>query len=522
MFSLLTRSYSARSSSISSGGSSRSTNYSLSLSSSIGLNASYLPLRFNSSHASPKEGGFLDSTKEYFQQAAALMPEIPQDNLDIIRRCRGVYRIEFPVKMGYDKKTGLEQTKVIQAWRCEHSPHRLPMKGGIRYSPDCYEEEVIALASLMTYKCAVVDVPFGGAKGGIKIDPKEYTPDQLEAITRRYASELIKKNMLGPASDVPAPDMGTGEREMAWIVDTYMSKFPNELNAAGCVTGKPIELGGIRGRTEATGLGVNYCINEALSYEGDLKKLGLTKGIKGKVCIVQGFGNVGSYAAKFLSDNGGKVICIVEHDVALVNENGLNIPQLIEYRKKNPSIRGFKGATTTLDHPMDGLEIACDILVPAASESQITLKNAHKIKAKLIAEGANGPITSAADKILNEKGVLIIPDILCNSGGVIVSYFEWLKNLQHVRFGRLTKRFTEAQATSISNAFEGLTGKPLDLSVEAGELQMVRSGLLDTMSNAYAQVHKISEEKKCTLRVGAFVSAVQKINSVYRLLGIFP
>jgi glutamate dehydrogenase (NAD(P)+) len=433
--------------------------------------------------------------------------------------------MQFPVKFGYDSKTGKEETIMVEAWRCEHSPHRLPLKGGIRYSPDVHEAEVIALAGLMTYKCAVVEVPFGGAKGAVRIDPKKFTEDQLEAITRRYASELAKKNMLGPAVDVPAPDMGTGEREMAWIQDTYLSKNPNDLNATACVTGKPVQLGGIKGRTEATGLGVYYSIMEAISYEDDIKKIGLTPGIAGKNVIIQGFGNVGSYASKFLFENGAKIVAIIEKDGTIINENGLNITKLFEHKKQFGTISNFPGATSTLpaSKALQGLELPCDILVPAAMENQITTKNVSNIKAKIIAEGANGPTTSLADKYLYEKGVLIIPDILCNAGGVIVSYFEWLKNLQHSRFGRLSKHMTEHNIRSISKTLEELTGKPIvGIQTGAGELEMVRSGLLDTISNAYAQVREISKNKNCSLRIAAFISAITKIEKVYKLLGIFP
>jgi len=367
----------------------------------------------------------------------------------------------------------------------------------------------------------VVDVPFGGAKGGVKIDPKKYPSSVLESVTRRYASELIKKNMLGPGLDVPAPDMGTGEREMSWIKDTYEA-YTADLNAAACVTGKPVTQGGIRGRKEATGLGVFYVLREAASYADDMKKLGLTPGLKGKTAVVQGFGNVGSFSAKFLHEHGVKVVGVVEKDVALVNEDGINIDALFEWAEKNKGVNGFPGAKT-IKPPLKGLELNCDILVPAAMEGQITGENASRIKAKIIVEGANGPVSASADKILYEKGVLIIPDILANAGGVAVSYFEWLKNLQHVRFGRMTKRFTEAQLHFISEAVSQATGKPMNIKADVGdELNLVRSGLLDTMSTAYSQVRQIAQEKKCSMRIAAFISAIQKISKAYEQLGIFP
>jgi len=468
------------------------------------------------------EPSFLESTEIYFNQAAKMLPEISSDVLEIIRKCRTVHRMQFPIKLGYNEKTKQESSLLIEAWRCQHSPHRLPMKGGIRFSDEVYEEEVIALASLMSYKCAVVDVPFGGAKGGIKIDPTKFTTTQLESITRRYASELIKKNMLGPGLDVPAPDMGTGEREMSWIKDTYEA-YTNDLNASACVTGKPVTQGGIRGRKEATGLGVFYCLREAFSYQDDMKRLGFTTGVRGKTAVVQGFGNVGSFSAKFLHEHGVKVVAVVEKDVAVANENGLNIDALMEWHAKSKGVSGFPGATNTIKDPMKGLELQCDILVPAAMENQISSENASRIKAKVIAEGANGPITAKADKILFDKGVLIIPDILCNAGGVVVSYFEWLKNLQHVRFGRMTKRFTEAQLNYISEAVGTATGKPMKIAADPGdELNLVRSGLLDTMATSYAQVRQIAQEKNCSMRLGAFICAIQKISKAYEQLGIFP
>jgi len=476
-----------------------------------------------SHNANSSEPSFLDSVDAYFKEASALVPDIQPDVLEIIKQCRTVHKISFPIKLGTNEKTKKEETEIIKAWRCQHSPHRTPMKGGIRFAPDVYEEEVIALATLMSYKCAVVDVPFGGAKGGIKIDPTKYTVNQLESITRRYAAELIKKNMLGPGVDVPAPDMGTGEREMSWIKDTY-EQFTNDLNASACVTGKPVTQGGIRGRKEATGLGVFYCIREALSYPEDCKKMGLTPGLKGKTAVVQGFGNVGSFSAKFLHEHGVKVICIVEKDVAIVNEEGLNIEELLLWQAKSRTIEGFPGAKRTIkENPLSGIELQCDILIPAAMENQITSENAHRIKAKLIGEGANGPVTSAADKILYAKGALIIPDILANAGGVAVSYFEWLKNLQHVRFGRMTKRFSEAQLIFISDAFQQSTGKTLNIKADVGdELNLVRSGLLDTMSTSYAQVREVSHEKGCSMRIAAFICAIRKISKAYEQLGIFP
>ncbi len=322
---------------------------------------------------------------------------------------------------------------------------------------------------------------------------------------------------MGPGVDVPAPDMGTGAREMAWIADTYMA-MRDDINALACVTGKPVTQGGIRGRTEATGLGVFYTLRECLSYESDMKKVGLTTGIKDKVVVIQGFGNVGSYSAKFLHESGARVIAIAERDGAIVNEKGIDIPKLMDHFEKYKTITTFPGVTV-LKNSLDALELQCDVLVPAAMEAQITAKNAHKIRAKVIGEGANGPCTYPGDKILFDRGVIIIPDILCNAGGVACSYFEWLKNLQHVRFGRMTKRATETQMEEFSNA---IGVKTLTKIQGAGEKELVYSGLLDTMSTAYAEVRSIAHEKNSSLRIGAFISAIRKISKAYEQMGIFP
>jgi len=447
---------------------------------------------------------------------------------DTIRNCRAVYKVIFPVKLGKDKD-GNEMTTQVEAWRCQHSYHRTPVKGGIRYSEEVNQQEVMALAALMSYKCAVVDVPFGGAKGGIKIDPKKFTEEQLERVTRRYAAELIKKGMLGPGSDVPAPDVGTGGREMAWIKDTYEAFHPGELNSAACVTGKPVSQGGIRGREDATGLGVFYVLRECVNFADDMKKLGLTPGLAGKKVVIQGFGNVGSFSAKFLYESGCIITAIGEYGGTIVNPNGLNIQDLWKWTKVDKkNIMDFPGKSTTLPSSEECLTLPCDILVPAALEGQITSQSAPKVKAKIIAEAANGPITAPADKILTERGVITIPDILANAGGVTVSYFEWLKNLQHSRFGRMTKRYEEEMGKSISKVIEEQTGKGLtsiqirSLQKGADELDLVRSGLLDTMATSYAQCRDISHKRGVSLRTAAFISAVSKIAQAYETLGIFP
>ena len=341
---------------------------------------------------------FLESVSRNFDKAA-IHTGLPKGLLQQIKACNSVYQMRFPVKVG-------KEYQVIEAYRVQHSHHRLPTKGGIRYSQKVHQEEVMALASLMTYKCAIVDVPFGGAKGGVKISPREYNEEQLQAITRRYTAELIRKNFIGPGIDVPAPDYGTGSREMAWILDTYMSFKGGDIDAAGCVTGKPVNQSGIRGRTEATGRGVYYALKEAVSYEDDMKKLGLTTGLGGKTVAVQGLGNVGSYAAQILQNEGGaKIIAVAEWDGAIQNKDGIDINKLLKFKQKTGSIIGFPGAKP-MRQRKKVLEIACDILIPAALENQIRVDNADKIKAKIIAEAANGPVTSAAEDILLKKGIM--------------------------------------------------------------------------------------------------------------------
>ena len=465
--------------------------------------------------------GFLETVNRNFDAAAAFL-DYPPGLMDQIKVCNSVYKFRFPVRReggGYD---------VIEAWRAEHSHHKLPVKGGIRYSPDVNEDEVLALASLMTFKCAIVDVPFGGAKGGIKIDPRITPIVQLERITRRYTAELIRKNFIGPGIDVPAPDYGTGPREMAWIADTYSQFHPSEVDALGCVTGKPISLGGIRGRKEATGRGVFFGVREAMQEPELMKKLGLTTGLAGKRVVVQGLGNVGYHAAKFLQEGGAIIVGLAEWEGAIANPDGLDVEAVVRHRTETKSITGFSGGTT-LATTNAALELECDILVPAALENVITVLNAARVKAKIVAEGANGPITADGDAILKERGVLVIPDMFLNAGGVTVSYFEWLKNLSHVRFGRMEKRFEEMSAGRMVKSIESATGKSLGdverrmLVRGPDEEDIVNSGLEDTMSVAYGQIREVQQKyPTADLRTAAFISAIDKIAVSYMELGIFP
>lgn len=442
--------------------------------------------------------------------------------LEQIKACNAVYRMKFPVRVG----DGIE---VIEAYRVQHSHHKLPCKGGIRFSEEVNQDEVMALAALMTYKCAIVNVPFGGAKGGIRINPRNYTPFQLENITRRYTAELVKKNFIGPGIDVPAPDYGTGEREMSWILDTYMSLRPGEIDGYGCVTGKPVSQGGVRGRKEATGLGVFYGLRELCNVKEDMKRLGLEPGIEGKTVVVQGMGNVGYHAAKYFHEAGAKVICLIEWDGAIYNQKGLDPDAVLKHRNETGSITGFPGAKN-LKKNTDGLEMECDILIPAALENVIHEENAPRIKAKIIGEAANGPITPEADDILSKKGVIVVPDMFLNAGGVTVSYFEWLKNLSHVRYGRLGKRFDENMNIHILGQIEELTGKKVSekerkfIAHGADEVDLVYSGLEETMITALHEVREKSlEHKKIKdMRTAAYVCAIDKVGAAYEQLGIFP
>jgi glutamate dehydrogenase (NAD(P)+) len=464
---------------------------------------------------------FFGDVNRYFDRAAALL-DYPEGLLDQIRHCNSVYQFQFPIRKaggGYE---------VISAWRVEHSHHRLPTKGGIRYSQHVSQDEVMALAALMTYKCAIVDAPFGGGKGGVKISVPRYTVEELESITRRYTSELIKKNFIGPGVDVPAPDYGTGEREMAWIADTYATFNSQDIDKEACVTGKPISQNGIRGRTEATGLGCFYGIREAMQSRELARRFGWSTGLDGKTLAVQGLGNVGYHAARFLTEAGCRLVGVSEREGTLLAAKGLALEDVMAYRREKGTLLGFPGATS-LEDPSAVLETECDILVPAALEQQIHAGNAGRVKARAVAEAANGPVTFDAADVLEARRIMVIPDLYLNAGGVTVSYFEWLKNLSHVRFGRMDKRFQEASFGAIVTAVEKLTGKTLD-AVErskirgASEVDIVYSGLEETMTVAFQEISErfFRDERITTLRTAAFSLAIDKVARAYLELGIFP
>lgn len=468
-----------------------------------------------------QEYSFFQNVEANFDKAAQFT-KWERGVLEQIKACNAVYRMKFPVRIG-------KEVEVIEAYRVQHSHHKLPCKGGIRFSEEVNQDEVMALAALMTYKCAIVNVPFGGAKGGIRINPKKYTPYELEKITRRYTSELVKKNFIGPGVDVPAPDYGTGAREMSWILDTYQSLRPGEIDSAGCVTGKPVSQGGVRGRTEATGLGVFYGLREVCNIKEDMKRVGLSTGLEGKTVIVQGLGNVGYHTAKYFYEAGAKVICLIEWDGAIYNQKGLDPTEVLKYKQETGSVTGFPGAEN-LKKNTDGLELECDILVPAALENVIHGDNAPAVKAKIIGEAANGPLTPEADEILHKKGAIVVPDMFLNAGGVTVSYFEWLKNLSHVRYGRLEKRFSENMNHHILGQIEQLTGKQVVEREKqfivhgADEVDLVYSGLEETMTTAVQEIREIwaANDKIKDMRTAAFVSAINKVGEAYAQLGIFP
>ena len=465
---------------------------------------------------------FFQAVERSFDKAAIFTDWDP-GILQQIKQCNSVYQMRFPIK----RESG--EIITIEAYRVQHSHHKTPCKGGIRFSLAVNQDEVMALAALMTYKCAIVNVPFGGAKGGIKINPRGYSAYELEKITRRYTAELIKKNFIGPGTDVPAPDYGTGEREMAWILDTYVAMHPGEIDAAGCVTGKPVTQGGVRGRKEATGLGVCYGLREVCNMKALMDKVGLPTGVKGKRICVQGLGNVGYHTALFFQQAGAIIVGLAEFEGSIYSDEGLDVDKVWAHRVKTGSILDFPGAKNFAKNS-DALEMECDILIPAALENVINRENASRVKAKIIGEAANGPLTPEADEIFNLKGTLVVPDMYLNAGGVTVSYFEWLKNLSHVRYGRLEKRFTENMNYHILGQLEELTGKTVTalerdfIMHGADEVDLVRSGLEETMITATREIVDIWHKTPAIpdMRTAAYVCAINKVGTSYAELGIFP
>ncbi|MCT4557026.1 MAG: Glu/Leu/Phe/Val dehydrogenase [Pelagimonas sp.] len=471
------------------------------------------------------EPTFRESVDLMYNRAVALM-DLPPGLEQKIRVCNATYTVRFGVRLR-------GQIQTFTGYRAVHSEHMEPVKGGIRFAMAVDQDEVEALAALMTYKCALVETPFGGSKGGLCVDPRLYDEQEMEMITRRFAYELIKRDLINPSQNVPAPDMGTGEREMAWIADQYARMNTTDINAKACVTGKPLNAGGISGRVEATGRGVQYALREFFRHPEDKAAAGLDGSLEGKRVIVQGLGNVGYHAAKFLHDEDGAIITgIIERDGALFNEAGLDVDAVRDWIVKHGGVSGYPDA----NHSAEGgkvLEEACDILIPAALEGVINLSNADNIKAKLIIEAANGPVTAGADEILRTKGTVIIPDMYANAGGVTVSYFEWVKNLSHIRFGRMQRRQEEARHQLVVNELERLDeamGDAWNLSPSfkqrylrgADELELVRSGLDDTMRIAYQSMREVWHGRTdvTDLRTAAYIVAIDRVAKSYRAKGL--
>ncbi|MCH2095696.1 MAG: Glu/Leu/Phe/Val dehydrogenase [Rhodobacteraceae bacterium] len=471
------------------------------------------------------EPSFRESVDLMFNRAVALM-DLPPGLEEKIRVCNSTYTVRFGVRLRGKIHT-------FTGYRSVHSEHMEPVKGGIRYATEVNQDEVEALAALMTYKCALVEAPFGGSKGGLCIDPRDWDQHELEQITRRFAYELIKRDLIAPAQNVPAPDMGTGEREMAWMADQFARMNTTDINARACVTGKPLNAGGISGRVEATGRGVQYALREFFRDPRDVETTGLSGTLDGKRVVVQGLGNVGYHAAKFLQEEDGCIITgIIERDGALFSAEGLNVQDVRDWIVKHGGVSGYPDAGYTADGAAV-LEQECDILVPAALEGVINMSNAARIKAPLIIEAANGPVTAGADDILREKGTVIIPDMYANAGGVTVSYFEWVKNLSHIRFGRMQRRQEESRHALIVNELERLAdamGSTWSLTPSfkdrylrgAGELELVRSGLDDTMRIAYQEMRNVwhGRDDVADLRTAAYLVSIGKVAASYQAKGL--
>ncbi len=471
------------------------------------------------------EPSFRESVDIMFNRAVALL-DLPPGLEEKIRVCNATYTVRFGVRLRGKIET-------FTGYRSVHSEHMEPVKGGIRYSMGVNQDEVEALAALMTYKCALVETPFGGSKGGLCIDPREYEEHELELITRRFAYELAKRDLINPSQNVPAPDMGTGEREMAWIADQYRRMNTTDINGAACVTGKPINAGGIHGRTEATGRGVQYALREFFRHSEDVKIAGLTGKLDGKRVVVQGLGNVGYHAAKFLTDEDGAIVTgIIERDGALISDDGLDIDAVHAWIRKHGGVANYPNAEF-VENGASVLEKECDILIPAAMEGVIDMTNADQIKAPLIIEAANGPVTAGADEILRKKGCVIIPDMYANAGGVTVSYFEWVKNLSHIRFGRMQRRQEEARHQLVVDELERLDrymGDAWSMTPDfkakylkgADELELVRSGLDDTMRQAYQDMRALWHDRDDVddLRTAAYLVAITRVAGSYRAKGL--
>ncbi|MCB0279338.1 MAG: Glu/Leu/Phe/Val dehydrogenase [Calditrichaeota bacterium] len=405
-----------------------------------------------------------DMVNNYVEEAGKALG-FDQEWIELLKAPYREIKVQLPLRKDDGK------LQIYDGYRVQHNGSRGPYKGGLRFHPEVDFDEVRALASLMTWKTALVNIPFGGAKGGIQVDPSELSENELKRLTRMFASKIDL--IIGPKRDIPAPDVNTNPQIMGWFMDEYGKKHGH---TPSIVTGKPIELGGSLGRNEATGRGAVFTIEEAC------KSMGMS--IKGSRVVVQGFGNVGSFAAKFIHALGAKVIAVSDVHGGIHNENGIDIDALFKYVKETKSVRNFAGTNPITNEAL--FELDCDILIPAALGDVITSKNADKIKAKLIAEAANGPTTPQADKILNDRKIMVIPDILCNAGGVTVSYFEWVQNLMHFHWSE----------------------------------DEVNEKLSTIMRNTFADVLIVSREHKCSLRAASFILAVRRVSDSLKMRGV--
>ena len=461
---------------------------------------------------------FLEDTNKFVEKALKYS-DISSGLAKKIVVCNSTYTVRFGVRLRGEIQT-------FEGWRSVHSEHMEPAKGGIRYDMATNADEVEALAALMTYKSAIINVPFGGSKGGLKINPKDWTRNEIEKITRRFAQELIKRDLISPSQNVPAPDIGTSSLEMAWIADEYRKINPTDINAVACVTGKPINKNGLIGREEATGRGIQFIVREFFRNEDLYSKLQLDKNLNNKTMIVQGIGNVGYHLAKFLTtEDKVKLVGIAEYNGGIISKDGIDIEKAKKFFDKKGTLNGFPNSKYIKDGSLI-LNKECDILIPAAREGVITKSNANLIKAKLIVEAANGPITYKADSILKRKNIFIIPDVLANAGGVAVSYFEWVKNIRHIRFGRLEKRKNILQFNQLIEAIESMTGKEMhkkykqDFHEGINEIDLVRSGLDDMMIDGFQQVKDVAINNKLDFRTAAFKLAIDKIAMTYDYIGL--
>lgn len=461
------------------------------------------------------EPSFLAMVGTFFNKAIQ-HTNIPPDRAELLCTPNAVLKLNLPLV----RDNG--SIEMIPAYRVHHKHHKLPLKGGTRLNEHVNLDEVEALATLMSLKLATVEVPYGGAKGGLRINPRNYSKGEIERLLRRYTLELSRYNFIGPGKDVLGPDVGTSEWHMDIIKDTYQSLFGfQDINPAAVVTGKSLVNGGLRGRSESTGLGVFYCVRDVLvepQYADLRAKHGIIEGIRGKRVAVQGFGAVGYWASRFLVEAGAVIVGVQEFDGCVVNPQGIDIEAFKKHLTEKKTTQGYPDRVDR--NTVFDLEV--DVLIPAALEKAINASNAATIRAKLIGEGGNGSTTVEADEILQANNVLIIPDILCNAGGVTCSYLEWLKNLEHKQPGRLTSKWEEMSNKMILEAIEGeFRKKNIDVELTklgkiifrgGSDLDLVYTGLENILSKALSKTVEKAQEKGLSLRMAAYVNAIERID----------